>query len=331
MKHTLYITLIIAAIFIVSQVVGLVTVNKYLTVDIIDGKTSVAYPNTLLGEPPEIENKDFKFIYIMLIILVGTAFIFVLIHFKLGKLWKYWFLFAVVITLAVSFGVYMNPFIAFFLALILGLIKVFKQNIFLHNFTEIFIYTGVAIAILPLLNLFSAFMLLVSISVYDAIAVWKSKHMIKLAEFQTESKVFAGLLIPYMDKRVKAENGKIGKGKAAKIALAKKEAHLALAAKSKSKGTEIKKKIVKGEAKNAILGGGDIAFPLIFSSVVMQHLIEFDGYSKLAALNSTFIIAATTTVALTALLFFSKEGRFYPAMPFISAGCMLGYVIVLLL
>ncbi|MCK5026337.1 MAG: hypothetical protein KAS15_07095 [Nanoarchaeota archaeon] len=327
MKHTLHITLIIAAIFLVSQVVGLVTVNQYLIVDIIDGETNIDYPETLLGEPPEVEKKTFSFIYIMLTILVGTAFIFVLIHFKLGKLWKYWFLFAVVMTLAISFGVYINPFIAFVLALILGLIKVFKPNIFVHNFTEVFIYTGVTIAILPLINLVSAFMLLLLISGYDAIAVWKSKHMIKLAEFQTESKVFAGLLIPYKDKR----EGEIkdAKVKTAKVAQAKKVANLAPAAKSKN--SETKKKIVKGKAKNAILGGGDIAFPLIFASVVMQHLIEFEGYSKLAALNSTFIIAVTTTIALAALLFFSKEDRFYPAMPFISAGCILGYAIVLLL
>ncbi|MEA3514190.1 MAG: presenilin family intramembrane aspartyl protease [Nanoarchaeota archaeon] len=326
MKHTLHITLIIAAIFFISQVVGLVTVNQYLSVDIIDGKARVDYPETLLGKPPEVEEKTFSFIYIMLTILVGTAFIFVLIHFKLGKLWKYWFLFAVVMTLAISFGVYINPFIAFVLALILGLIKVFKPNIFVHNFTEVFIYTGITIAILPLINLFSAFMLLLLISVYDAIAVWKSKHMIKLAEFQTESKVFAGLLIPYKDKR--EGEIKVAKVKTAKVAQAKKVANLVPVAKSKDSETKTK---IKGKAKNAILGGGDIAFPLIFSAVVMQHLIEFEGYSKLAALNSTFIIAITTTIALAALLFFSKENRFYPAMPFISAGCILGYVIVLLL
>ena len=139
MKHTLYITLIIAAIFLVSQVVGLVTVNKYLVVDFIDGEPVVDHPMTLLGEPPEVEEKSLSFIPIMLTILVGTAFIFVLIHFKLGKLWKYWFLFAVVITLAISFGVYINPFVAFIVALVLGLIKVFKPNIYVHNFTEIFL------------------------------------------------------------------------------------------------------------------------------------------------------------------------------------------------
>jgi presenilin-like A22 family membrane protease len=28
-------------------------------------------------------------------------------------------------------------------------------------------------------------------------AVWKSKHMVSLANFTAESKVFAGLLVPY--------------------------------------------------------------------------------------------------------------------------------------
>ena len=321
MKHTLSITLIIAAIFLLSQVVGLFTVNQYIDVALVNGTPVVTHPTTLLGEPPEVEDKSLSFIPIFLAILIGTAFVFVLIHFKLGKLWKYWFLFAVIITLAVSFGVYINPFIAFVLALILGLLKVFKPNIFVHNFTEIFIYTGITIAILPFFNLFSAFMLLIAISIYDAIAVWKSKHMIKLAEFQTKSKVFAGLLIPYTDLR----EGDV------KMAKAKSTAKYIPSASSTLKHSATKKGLEKRKAKNAILGGGDIAFPLIFASVVMQHLIEVDGLSKIAALSNSLIIAVTTTIALALLLSFSKANRYYPAMPFISAGCLLGYVIILFL
>ena len=39
-------------------------------------------------------------------------------------------------------------------------------------------------------------LLLALISVYDVIAVFKSKHMVSMANFQTESKVFAGLAVP---------------------------------------------------------------------------------------------------------------------------------------
>ena len=201
MKHTLTITIILASLFLISQVTGLLTVNKYIELDFIDDEPVIRHPETVLGPAPEIENKSMTFLPIVLTILIGTAFIFVLMYFKLGNIWKYWFLFAVIVTMSISFGIYLpiegGGFIAFILALILGLVKVFRPNVIVHNFTEIFIYTGITIAILPFLNLFSAFMLLIAISIYDAIAVWKSKHMIKLAEFQTTTKVFAGLLIPY--------------------------------------------------------------------------------------------------------------------------------------
>ena len=37
MKHSVMITLILAFIFLISQMVGLVTVNKYMEIDMIDG------------------------------------------------------------------------------------------------------------------------------------------------------------------------------------------------------------------------------------------------------------------------------------------------------
>jgi len=326
MKHTLQITMILVLIFFISQLTGLVTINKYIQIDIIDGKPVVSHPDTVLGPPPDIEDKSLTFIPIVLTILVGTAFIFVLMYFRLGNIWKYWFLFAVIVTMSVSFGVYINPFIAFIIALILGLIKVFKPNVFVHNFTEIFIYTGITIVILPFLNLFSAFMLLIAISIYDAIAVWKSKHMIKLAEFQTTTKVFAGLLIPY-----KKEKGIIKEGVKVKTAAkpAAKKAKPGLVAEDDL--ALIKKKIEGDGQKNAILGGGDIAFPMLFSAAVMQHLIEMENYTRIAALNNSLIIALTSTIALIGLLLFSKENRFYPAMPFITVGCLIGYGIILLI
>jgi presenilin-like A22 family membrane protease len=51
------------------------------------------------------------------------------------------------------------------------------------------------------MSIFAASVLLTLISIYDAIAVWKTKHMIKLVKFQAKAKLFAGLLIPYDKKK----------------------------------------------------------------------------------------------------------------------------------
>ena len=129
-------------------------------------------------------------------------------------------------------------------------------------------------------------------------AVWKSKHMIKIAKYQTKSKMFAGLSIPY---------------------------------KLPSKAKEhLKAKQAKKGIKTAVLGGGDIAFPLIFSGSVMSDLIIKHGIEKTSAVALTSIISVTVTLALLFLLIKAEKDKFYPAMPFLTVGCIIGYLIILL-
>ena len=83
------------------------------------------------------------------------------------------------------------------MATIFATYKVVKPNVYVHNFTELFIYGGLVAIFIQILNIYSAVVILILISLYDMYAVWKSKHIQKLAKFQTKSKVFAGLFIPY--------------------------------------------------------------------------------------------------------------------------------------
>jgi presenilin-like A22 family membrane protease len=189
-----------------------------------------------------------------------------------------------------------NQTIAAILALVLALIKIYKPTTILQNLTEIFIYGGLAAIFVPVMNIFAVFALLILISIYDIIAVRHTKHMIKLAKFQTKSKIFAGLLIPY------------GKGKITK----------------KDKGVIQK----KGVGKIAVLGGGDIGLPLIFAGVIMKDLMlnnpELIGFLK------TLIIPVFVSLALLYLLVKSEKNKFYPAMPYLTVGCVVGYFVVLL-
>lgn len=304
MKHSLEVTLFLLFIFFVAQVFGLVTVNNFIqpAVNETTGKVTIEYPDTVVGEIPEVkeEEKGYSFIPIMLAVLFGTLLIFLLIKLKISFLFKYWFLFAIFMTLFVTFGVYIPFKIALILAILLSLWKVFRPNIYIHNITEIFVYTGIAIIFVGFLNIWSALILLLLISLYDAYAVWKSKHMIKLAKFQSNAKIFAGLSIPY-----------------------------SLKSKTRSKKTKKSKKTKTKKSTSAILGGGDIAFPLLFCSAVMQHLIINLGITKIMSLFYGLLISLFATVALGFLLIKGKKNKFYPAMPFITAGCLLGYLIVL--
>jgi presenilin-like A22 family membrane protease len=215
-----------------------------------------------------------------------------------------------------------NTTVSVLIALILTFFKVYKPNIVIHNLTEVLMYAGIGLFIVGLLrtHILGAVVMLLIISLYDIYAVFKSKHMVKMAKFQTKSQVFAGLLIPYTPKEQ-----------------ASTPAAVKLSPSKTLKTFETKAQ--KVEKKNAILGGGDIAFPLIFAGVVMQNIAN-KLYTNLGltleaaksiAFQQSLIITLTTTIAIALLFIFAKKDKFYPAMPMVTAGCLIGYGIVLLL
>jgi len=296
MKHTLNITLLLVSIFFITQVIGLAVTNEY-----IDHKKTIETKKVTFEvlpynlERPQIEEST-SYIWILSAIFIGTLLLLLLIKFKKFNLWKLWFFLAVFFTLAIAFSAFMQSTIAAILAFMFAIIKIFKPIIIVQNLTEIFIYGGLAAIFVPIINIFAAFMLLILISIYDIIAVTKTKHMVKLAKFQMKSKVFAGFMIPYG-----REGGKI---------VTKEKG-------AKGKGTKV-----------AVLGGGDVGFPLIFAGVVMKGLMldntELIGFLK------TLIIPLFVTLALLYLLVKGKQDKFYPAMPYLTVGCVVGYLVVLL-
>ena len=146
MKHALKVTLILIFIFLVSQVFGLVTVNRFIEPEVNEstGKVNINYPSTVIGEIPELEEneKTYSFVPLIIMVLIGTLLIFLLIKLKISFIFKYWFLIAIFITLFITFGVYIPWLAALILAIVLALWKVYKPNVIVHNFTEIFVYTG---------------------------------------------------------------------------------------------------------------------------------------------------------------------------------------------
>ena len=298
MKHTLKVTIALVLFFFMAQFTGLLIINHYIDHKKTVEKKSVEWkPLPYSLERPQVKNQSTSFIYITIAILIGTILALLLIKFNRTFIWKLWFFVTVWLTLSIAFAAFLNNFIAAVLALIISVLKLYKPDIIIQNLSEIFIYGGLAAIFVPIINLFAAFMLLIVISVYDFVAVFKTKHMIKLAKFQSQSKVFAGLIIPY-------EKGKISiKSKAA----AKLEAG-------------------EKKAKIAVLGGGDIGFTLIFAGVVMKGLMLQE--TMLTGFLKAMIIPLVVSLTLLALLLKGQQNKFYPAMPALSIGCFIGYLIV---
>jgi len=284
MKHPIPMTAFIVVLFFVSQITGLLIVNSYIDVDLSTPDKTVYKALPLNVERPPAQ--DFQAVGLIIgAVFIGTLLLFVIIHFRKANLWRYWYLLSVGVTLTFAFNAFIKEIFAIVLGVVLAIIKVFKPNPLIHNFTELFIYGGLAAIFVPILNIYAAALLLFLISIYDMVAVWKSKHMVKLAKFQTQANVFAGIFIPYDNKgKPVILEDKPSKGKV-------------------------------GTANSAILGGGDMGFPLIFAGIAM----------KTVGFVNALIIPILATLFLLGLLLYSQKGKFYPAMPFLSAACFLGY------
>ena len=291
MKHSISITALLVFLFLAAQLIGLCLVYLHGQKTVVAGEPRIDYGETAIGARPNAEPSQI-FWLLVIGVGIGTAILLMLIRFKLFKLWKIWFFAAVFLSLYIAFDVITAKVAAFVVALALAIWKVFRPNVIVHNMTELFVYGGIIILIAPLFNLSWAIVLLLVISVYDMFAVWKSKHMVTLAEASTENNVLAGLYLP------KKATGSIPPPPNPK------------------------------KAGMAVLGGGDIAFPLLFSSVVMTWLVNEQGVLHFTALMQTLIITLCCTFVLAALFAYSKKGKFYPAMPFLSLGCFVGLAVI---
>lgn len=305
MKHNLRITTIILAMFILTQFIGLYVVDTYSTQKVIDGNITqinatkqIPYGMGVDLETPEEYNTTFTSIFFSF--LIAFLIIYALTHLKAKRVMKGWFFVVTVLALGIALTAILPKFnhvaiASLIIAIPVAFSKVFRQGILSHNLSELLIYPGIAAIFVPILNLKWTIVLLVLISLYDAWAVWKSKIMLKMAKFQMEElNVLGGFMIPYADKKERAKIKKI------------KEQ---LKAKKITEEQAAKKKV---KVKMAILGGGDIVFPIITSGVVLKT------WGVLPAIG----IIAGALLGLSYLLFFGKK-KAYPAMPYISAGIFL--------
>ena len=313
MKHDVKVTIILIAIFLLAQVTGLFLIKQSLhDISCKDGTCTAEYQEAITGPRPETSGVS-SILYIVFGVAGGTALLLIIAKYGQTRLWKIWFFLAVLLASGVALGVVLPPWVAWLIATILAAWKFWRPNIVSYNITEILMYSGIAVLLVPILNVTWTLVLLVLISIYDFIAVWRSGHMVTMAKFITESHAFAGLVVSYDEK--------------------KKKVFTAIA--PKNKGKKGAKKIT---AKQAILGGGDLAFPLLFAGVILQERVETFaqiGMSMTQAVKAAFpialIISLFAGIAVSWLLLAAKKDKFYPAMPFITAGCVAGWLVTLLI
>ena len=315
MKHSFKITAIIVLIFILSQLTGLLILDHYYTPTNNGAEEYKDLPMNI--ERPEMNERD-AWIYLISAIIFGTILMLGLIKMKAKIITKVWFFFAIAIALSIGFSAFIPSLYAMILAGIIAGIRSLKPNILVNNFSELFIYGGITAIFHNILSIKVAIILLLLISIYDFIAVYKIKHMITLAKFQTKENMFAGAMIPY---KIFTKNKNRIKNQSLKIKDIKSKISFPILKKYDKNGKVVKKPRTSKSNKTAILGGGDMAFPLFFAGAILKE------YSITIAL----ITILTSTLSLIYLFMISKKSKFYPAMPYLTTGCLIGYGIILLL
>jgi len=183
MKKSLFIQL--AVVFLITQLLGLYVAGFLLEEGI---KTTIVSDN-----PEDIANAIGLIVYI----LVFTGVILVIIRFfKGGGLFKLLETLAIFSTSVIVFSAFV-PEIAFMLAVLLvALRNSIADNLLARNFSAVIAIAGAGAVIGVSIGVVPALVFIALLSVYDLIAVFKTKHMVTMAKSITKRNLAFTIAMP---------------------------------------------------------------------------------------------------------------------------------------
>ena len=238
-------------------------------------------------------------IFIVAILLVVTLVIIILSKFFKKQIIQFLILGAIGYTAAYVFIPLFSLIFFDVISIVLSVICAIVLIVILYKYPEwyiidisgIIVGTG-AIAIFGIsLGILVVIVLLLILAVYDAISVYKTKHMIDLADTVMDLKLPVLLVIP-------------------------KKLHYSLIKETKS----LKEKIDESEERDAFfMGLGDIVMPGILVIAIYRN-IENGLPLALSALIGTLI-------GFSMLMIFVIKGKPQAGLPFLCGGAIAGYVI----
>jgi len=238
---------------------------------------------------------QFIFSFIVGTLLILSVIFFIKSKIKKGIIFKGLFIFVIFWGILLTLDVWLESFFflsgaifSLFLSSFLIFLLVKKSSVLIHNICMVLGISGVGAILGIRINPEAMVLLLIVFSIYDFIAVYKTKHMIAMAKEMVEHKAILAFIVP-------------------------------------PKASDFKGSIkeVRPGGKFLILGGGDVAFPLMLCS----SLLSRDIFSSL-------IVAIFSIIGLLFSFFIftlQKERKAIPALPPIALFCVLGYLIALMI
>lgn len=244
---------------------------------------------------PPINPWQFIFSFAVGTLLILSVIFFIKSKTKKGIIFKVLFIFVIFWGILLTLDIWLESFFSTFGAIISLLLAIYliflllkRPSVLIHNICMILGISGVG-AILGLRIASETMVLfLIIFSIYDFIAVYKTKHMVAMAKEMVEHKAILAFIVP---PKMSDFKGNIAE--------------------------------VKPGGKFLILGGGDIAFPLMLCS----SLISKNVFSSL-------IVAIFSIIGFLFSFFIfvnQKERKPIPALPPIALFSILGYLITLII
>ena len=128
---------------------------------------------------------------------IGTAIVLGLIRIMHGgRFLRFFFLFAMFSGTLITMNIFVSDMWAFIISLALILFYIFLPYVWLHNAILVLTLPGIAALIGSSLSPWTAVAILLIMSVYDYVAVYKTKHMVKMAKAMISGRAIFAMIFP---------------------------------------------------------------------------------------------------------------------------------------
>ena len=145
----------------------------------------------------EISNTSISWWQFLLAFGVGTAVILGLIRIMHGGFFlRIFFLLALFSGTLITLGIFLSNIWSLIFSLLLVMAYSFYPYVWFHNLVLILTLPGIAAALGASITPYAAVILLIFMSVYDYIAVYKTEHMVKMAKAMITGRAIFAMIYP---------------------------------------------------------------------------------------------------------------------------------------
>ncbi len=191
--------LLLGIVFVIGEGLGLLVANNLIALGIKS--------EPLTGNM----NNPLEAIYLIVIILLMTSLILVLLKYKKQRkfLWLFEFLavFATGTIVLGSFLPYDDLLVLAIMIIILAVRYTHRENIFIRDFVGIIAIAGAGAVIGISFGLIPVILFVILLSIYDFIAVFKTKHMVELGKKVTKQNLAFTIAMPTKKHTFELGNG----------------------------------------------------------------------------------------------------------------------------